>query len=77
MRADQIFGVIKDGVPQEFIDGWDFIGKLGEGKLSKNNGLFFFKCVFKFINHYKFDSIKFYLKYFNLKASKALLAMFV
>ena len=33
MRADQIFGVIKDGVPQEFVDGWDFIGKLGEGKL--------------------------------------------
>ena len=33
MKADEIFGVIKDGVPTKFVDDWDFIGKLGEGKL--------------------------------------------
>ncbi|CBY09507.1 unnamed protein product [Oikopleura dioica] len=52
--ADQIFGVIKDGVPQEFIDGWDFIGKLGEGAfgdvrliLNRKSKI---KCAVKIIN---------------------------
>ena len=41
MRADDIFGVIVDGVPTPFLEDWDFIGKLGEGKGDENEFLDF------------------------------------
>ena len=65
MKADEIFGVIKDGVPLKFVDDWDFIGKLGEGKLFKFFFIHIISLLFLFL-----VSISKYSKFYCFHFSK-------
>lgn len=54
MSADSIFGPLNDGEAVPFIDGWDFIGKLGEGSYGEvrliYNAQSKLKCAVKIVN---------------------------